>query len=102
MIFCARGMAEPVRSEPSGEGTDAARMTGQYLRGRNALWTRANKEHILEMIYEKGSTTAIEYKGTAVQEGAPSHAERGVLRDQGVSAQPAECHKPGFQQVTIF
>ena len=69
-------------------------MTGQYLRERSALWTRAHQEHILEIIYEKGSTAAIEYKGTAVQEGAPSHAERGVLRDQGVSPQPAEFYKP--------
>ena len=47
----------------SGEGTDAARMLGLYLRGHSAQWTKHTKEVILESVYENGNFDAVEYTG---------------------------------------
>ena len=44
----------------SGEGTDAARMLGLYLRGHSAQWTKHTKEVILESVYASGNFDSIE------------------------------------------
>ena len=48
-----------------GQGTDAARMLGQYLKAGSASWSSQHQALILEMLYgdTSGTLRAIEYKG---------------------------------------
>ena len=48
-----------------GQGTDAARMLGQYLKAGSASWSSQHQALILEMLYmdPSGTLRAIEYKG---------------------------------------
>ena len=55
--------AEMRQCQTTGEGTDAARMLGLYLRGHSAQWTKHTKEVILESVYENGNFDAVEYSG---------------------------------------
>ena len=51
----------------SGEGTDAARMTGQYICGNSAVWSTTHRARVLEMIYDAGEVQSIEYEGLFLQ-----------------------------------
>ena len=45
--------AEMRQCQTSGEGTDAARMTGAYLQGDSAMWSTTHQKLIFEMLYEE-------------------------------------------------
>ena len=47
----------------SGEGTDCARMTCNYLKGASAVWSSFQKAQVVQTLYEKGTIKAIEYQG---------------------------------------
>ena len=46
-----------------GEGTDASRMTRSWVTAQSALWSKAIKDTIIEMIYKDGNINSIQYRG---------------------------------------